>query len=274
MGLQSALAVLAFGVCAWRILTLERSRQTLGTRALGLAFVAHALLWATYGVLFSVRVERLSWILTFNSYIDAVMQTMLAYGMVLVVMEETSREARTALHELEAAHVALRRAAFSDSLTGAWNRQAFAEGLGLDALGMSGGAVALLDVDNLKPVNDSFGHAAGDQLIRSMATMLTTVTGPQDAIYRWGGDEFLLVLPLRNAGSVREQLTPLLGGGQTVCFGGVTIPLRASVGCAFAADRADLGRAIAEADREMYRTKGAVKRSAPMLTDRQESAVG
>src|SRR5690606_8465066 len=93
-----------------------------------------------------------------------------------------------------------------DALTGALNRRAFQEGVGLDVARASFGSVAVIDLDNLKAVNDRFGHTAGDQLIRHLVAVLRDELRPTDRLYRWGGDEFLLVVPGVKAADAAERL--------------------------------------------------------------------
>lgn len=85
-----------------------------------------------------------------------------------------------------------------DQLTGLHNRHFLERYLGVgerpaDLLAL------LVDVDGLKQVNDGFGHEAGDALLRSVASTLRSNTRPGDVLVRWGGDEFLLLVPRLNA---------------------------------------------------------------------------
>lgn len=109
------------------------------------------------------------------------------------------------------------QAADTDPLTGLCNRRALLRdlpdlfdlhaGRGLDL------CVALIDVNNLKAVNDQFGHAAGDELIRTVAEVLRACIRRSDVAARHGGDEFVLVLPgvgLREARGMLERLGDLL----------------------------------------------------------------
>src|SRR5205823_2263991 len=56
------------------------------------------------------------------------------------------------------------------------------------------GTVALVDIDSLKPINDAYGHAAGDESIRAVATAIRSIVRAADLVIRWGGDEFLVIL--------------------------------------------------------------------------------
>lgn len=105
--------------------------------------------------------------------------------------------------------------AYTDTLTGLPNRRAGQEWLeqllaGADTEPLS---VALLDLDHFKQINDRFGHAVGDAVIAEAALRVRDALRPDDQVFRWGGEEFLLVLPataavnaLKVAERVREQL--------------------------------------------------------------------
>lgn len=109
----------------------------------------------------------------------------------------------------------LRHQARTDELTGLPNRAAVYEAL---RRLLAAGQVALLamDVDNLKTVNDSRGHAAGDALLREMAAGARAALRASDVVGRWGGDEFVMLLPhtpardaVRVAERVQHQVAPL-----------------------------------------------------------------
>ena len=127
------------------------------------------------------------------------------HGQVLVegvLIDVTER--RTAEEEL-------RHRADHDELTGLANRRRFADELERRRAGDSPrGAVAIVDVDDLKYVNDSLGHAAGDALLRSVGAALEQVLRPGEFLARFGGDEFTVLLDVPTEAGVRRRLAALL----------------------------------------------------------------
>ncbi len=108
-------------------------------------------------------------------------------------------------------HRALAKASRTDPLTGCLNRRGFEERANAELAAMRrterSGAIVVLDVDKFKPVNDVFGHAAGDELLCWVVTTLQSALRQSDAIGRLGGDEFALVLPEIGADAARDLTT-------------------------------------------------------------------
>ena len=123
------------------------------------------------------------------------------------------------------------------------------------------GTVVIADLDNLKAVNDAYGHAAGDRLLRQCADRLRSALRPYDKLYRWGGDEFLLVLPSARGMDVELRLMELLDGARPVEVGddGQTVVLAVSLGTADYTSAESLEESIRLADQAMYRQKNARK---------------
>ncbi|WP_374674779.1 diguanylate cyclase [Ideonella sp.] len=155
-----------------------------------------------------------------------------------------------------------------DPLTGACNRR-FGEGL-LQRLEQDNAALPparrravsllLLDVDHFKRVNDTHGHAAGDAVLVEMTRRLAEVLRDGDAIVRWGGEEFLLVLPGTDATGLRavaERVLAALGSAPMDLPGGTPLPVRASAGgVSFRAGRGQPWAAwLAQADAALYLAK-------------------
>ncbi|MFZ2156506.1 MAG: GGDEF domain-containing protein [Bradyrhizobium sp.] len=116
------------------------------------------------------------------------------------------------------------------------------------------GALIVLDVDRLKPINDAFGHAAGDQVLKAVVSALLSQVRSSDVIGRLGGDEFALLLwnlsetDARAKAAALEQAVDRL----SFTFRGRPITAGASAGVAILGPHAEAGRALEEADSAMY----------------------
>jgi diguanylate cyclase (GGDEF)-like protein/PAS domain S-box-containing protein len=149
-----------------------------------------------------------------------------------------------------------------DFLTGLFNRRRFQEELAREAKRLSRygakGAVLMIDLDNFKSVNDTFGHKAGDDLLRGVAASLRDRMRQTDVLARVGGDEFAMLLPeadIDQAQIVAEGIVKALGGHVAV-LGDQRIGVTASVGIAlFEGLRA--AEALEFADLAMYEAKEA-----------------
>ncbi len=93
-----------------------------------------------------------------------------------------------------------------DQLTGLHNRHHLERYLGSGNVAQVDLVALLVDVDDLKPVNDTLGHEAGDALIVEVARALTDVLGDTAVVVRWGGDEFVALLPAADAGDDMEEI--------------------------------------------------------------------
>lgn len=151
-----------------------------------------------------------------------------------------------------------------DFLTGLPNRRSFLEKARqrLEGRMPDDGplAVAMLDIDHFKHINDSHGHEAGDQALRAMATVLHAQTRPQDLCARFGGEEFCLLLGgLDEAASTLrlEQLRAAIAA-QEVALGEHGLRMTVSIGaCHLQGGAGNLHELLCEADRQLYLAKAA-----------------
>ena len=152
----------------------------------------------------------------------------------------------------------LERAAHTDPLTGLPNRRAFdkdyatfwssAKRYGYPL------AILIIDLSGFKEVNDRFGHAAGDQALREVARVLTSLVRNGDHVYRWGGDEFAVLLPHTTLGGAVRAAKRYAAAIEKVCLEEHCI--RANLGAAaFPEDAADPEELLALADSRMYQAK-------------------
>lgn len=147
------------------------------------------------------------------------------------------RKVRHANAQLHEKNRELKQQSVRDPLTGLYNRRHFLEYMrALPATGQPAGALFLLDVDHFKNINDTYGHAAGDAVLTTIAARLCEILRETDMIVRWGGEEFLAYLPTAPAGKagldeVAERI--LAGIGATVVeHGGAALSVNVSIGYA------------------------------------------
>lgn len=156
---------------------------------------------------------------------------------------------------------ALRHQATHDHLTGLWNRRMI-----LDELGRSlprtidsklPFAVAVADLDHFKQINDTHGHAAGDVVLQEAARRLRSALRDYDSVGRYGGEEFLVLLPGCDGASahvVAERARAAIAMEPADCDG-TPVPMTASIGVAFTSSAVDAAVLIDAADAALYRAK-------------------
>ncbi len=162
------------------------------------------------------------------------------------------------LHERE-----MRHQAYHDSLTGLPNKSKFSEQLreSINRSIRSGQQFALMfvDLDRFKIINDSMGHDAGDQLIRIAGERLSSLTREKDILFRWGGDEFTIILEdidnLDDVSTITERI--IKGMSSPISIAKQELVITTSIGIAVYPNDSDSAEAlIKNADAAMYHAKG------------------
>jgi diguanylate cyclase (GGDEF)-like protein len=182
----------------------------------------------------------------------------------------TIRSLRSKLREALQRVAELEAAADTDFLLEVPNRRGFERELRRAIAYMkryrASGALIVLDVDRLKPINDSFGHAAGDEVLKAIAGTLTRYVRASDVVGRLGGDEFALLLwnlsetDAKAKAAAFEQAIDEL----SFVFRGQHINAGASAGVALLGPASDAARSLEEADAAMYVRK-ASRRHEPRI---------
>jgi len=181
---------------------------------------------------------------------------------------QLARSLKESNDQLRRANEALQKQAFADPLTGLPNRLLFEDRLGhallrLDRVNHHQNTeqlgVLFVDLDGFKPMNDSFGHAFGDTILRKAAERLRADARDSDTVARVGGDEFVLLL--ENVGSpvecmrVAERI--LASMAQPFDLGGRQVQISCSIGVVVYPDHGERDKLMAHADAAMYAAKRA-----------------
>jgi diguanylate cyclase (GGDEF)-like protein len=196
----------------------------------------------------------------------------ISYGSMMLFADEFSDEERMtaaslasqAVIALEAArlHRIVSSQALVDGLTGLANRRSCEETLNAELARSERfpGPLALVitDLDDFKEVNDRYGHQAGDVVLREFATLLRESVRDIDLAGRWGGEEFLLVLPgtdLEGAAHVADRVRRALAGQIVLSVDGEPISVTASFGVAAHPEAQSASALFAAADAALYEAK-------------------
>ena len=143
----------------------------------------------------------------------------------------------------------LKRQVAEDPLTGLGNRRAY------EAATLHGGAVIFVDVDRFKEVNDTHGHAVGDEALSRIAGALRNVTRAGDTVCRFGGDEFVVVAPGMPAHVAEQRAEAIVRGVLDVPWAEIAPDLAVSVSVGVGHGQADRETLAAAADAALYEVK-------------------
>ena len=167
------------------------------------------------------------------------------------------------VEERKQAQAALERLATIDTLTGLANRRYFLE-LAERAFYQAQRynrplSVVMIDVDNFKHINDTFGHAAGDQVLASLASRMQQVLRRSDILGRYGGDEFAVVLPETGQEGARRMTERLRAAvahtNQMLSTVDVPVSLSVGVSSSFGLTNVTLDQLLQRADKALYTSK-------------------
>jgi diguanylate cyclase (GGDEF)-like protein len=245
-------ALAAAGIGHLRVL---RQTRLLGALVVGFTFfvIAASHLWVLFGTHANQEVTRLT-------YIDVGLYLVAALGMQLMAFEDMTYELRVTNTRLEAAQDELRQMVTTDALTGCRNRRHFDQVIGREVQRHRRYNIPLslvfVDIDRFKTINDTLGHEAGDRVLQRVATFLLRNVREVDYVFRWGGDEFLILMSCREAEAVRRATALQAAFATSADTDGLPAGVGLSVGCAeVSADVNDILSLVKLADERMYENK-------------------
>ena len=197
------------------------------------------------------------------AYFNFLFSSLLALGMHLLIFEDLIEEIRAAAVEIAKSRDDMKAAATTDPLTRCYNRRFLYEIAEHELeqhrrykLPLS---LLYIDIDHFKAINDTRGHTTGDEVLKTLGAILAELTRQADYVFRWGGDEFIVLLSAaepqakNKANQIRQAflesaIVQKLPDGVDLSIGCVPVP----------PDTKDLDPLIDQADREMYRRKRAL----------------
>jgi len=261
---------------------LRRRETTPGLRVMSASLILLSIDFLHYVPVFGAR--KGLWGLTvptaylqYTSIFDLILEILLGFGTMMVLLEGVRSEVEATNRQLTKAHDKLQLLAQMDPLTEALNRHAFHSLLSRGAAYSDSevdGCVAVIDIDSLKPINDTLGHSVGDKAIRAVARAVRSLIRADDMLFRWGGDEFLVLmfkLHHEEASRRMHSLNEILETNAEK-WTGVQVRIRVSSGvCGFESMK-DLGHAIEEADRAMYQSRQRERGHSGVVERRPEPA--
>jgi diguanylate cyclase (GGDEF)-like protein len=245
----------ALGAAGVGHLSIVRQARLLGALVVGVTLltIASSHLWVLFGTHASQEVSRLT-------LVNVGLFLVAALGMQLMAFEDMTYELRITNSRLEAAQGELRQLVTTDTLTGCRNRQYFDEVIDREIqrhrryhIPLS---IVFMDVDRFKTINDTLGHDEGDRMLQRVAAFLVRNVREVDYVFRWGGDEFLILMSCREAEAMRRATALQAAFATSIEADALPEGVGLSVGCAEVGPQVgDVLALVKTADQKMYQNK-------------------
>lgn len=207
--------------------------------------------------------DRMPTLLHYSAFLDMFLEMTIAVGIIILLFEASQTQLSAEMHQLVSSDQQLKEKGIRDPLTGLYNRHHFNDIIRRELASArrfgTSISVLLVDIDRFKEINDKMGHAVGDDVLRFVANYLTACVRETDYVFRWGGDEFLIVLPKTDTAAATAKAEELVRRLPNIPG---TDSLQPTLSVGWAGHRSDVEFPItlAEADSRMYEMKVARKR--------------
>ena len=273
---------IGFAVAIGTLISISVYRGWRGSLEAGIALVVGALLGM---VIFGVRFEpeTAGWttalsMAALSLYLLMVAHGAHARGLQLRAAREQLRTNELALRdqlaEISGLQSQLHEQANRDALTGLYNRRYLADALGRELARCKRESqpliLLMIDIDHFKQINDTHGHHAGDEVLREIAALLTRSTRPSDVVCRYGGEEFLVLLPNMTllTARARAEAYRVQWEATTVAAGTALVRTTLSIGLSAFPQHAQTAHDLIErADTALYQAKGGGRNRVVEATD-------
>lgn len=207
--------------------------------------------------------DRMPPLFEYSSFVGMFLEMMIAVGVIILLFEASQTRLAAEMHQLVSSEEQLKEMGIRDPLTGLFNRHYFNDVIRRELASArrygTSLSVLLADVDRFKEINDQKGHAVGDDVLKFVANYLTACVRETDYVFRWGGDEFLVVLPGTDGPAAQVKADELVRKLPNIP-GTDGIQPTLSVGWAIHRSDAEFTLTLAEADARMYEMKVLRKR--------------
>ncbi|MEO8431391.1 MAG: diguanylate cyclase [Acidobacteriota bacterium] len=196
--------------------------------------------------------------LQYGNFAGMLLEMMIAVGIIILLFEASQARLAAEMEQLLHSDQQMKEMGVRDPLTGLYNRHHFNDVIkrelaNVRRYGISL-SVLLADVDRFKEINDVKGHQVGDEVLKFVANYLTSCVRESDFVFRWGGDEFLVLLPRTDEGSAAQKAEEL--ARRLPAIPGVE-QLQPSLSVGWATHRmdADFMTTLSQSDARMYEMK-------------------
>ncbi|MDC7232556.1 MAG: diguanylate cyclase [Spirochaetales bacterium] len=208
-----------------------------------------------------------------SSLVNQIQQTNEAKDQVMELLEKMKKTEE----ELRISNEELKKAASTDPLTGLNNRRSMMKIIGNEEIRHNRYnnpfSLILTDIDGFKKFNDTFGHGCGDYILKHLGALFNSLKRPSDAVCRWGGEEFLILLPetdIVNAGRMAERLRSAVEQ-ENFDFEGKTHKVTMTFGVSSIEVDTNAARMIVHADEALYHGKNNGKNRVVLNTELPDS---